>query len=266
MARVTATLPARWPNVPALHYALLVGLGAFLFVAISETAPTPQRLIDGVPRLANLVGRMLPPATDPEFLARVADRLIETIYIAVAGTAIGIVLSFPIAFLAARKLSPLGRVRWLARGFVSFCRTVPDLVWALIFVSAVGLGSVAGMLAIVVDTIGFCARFFAEAMEDSDPAPQEALEATGASKLDILFAAVIPDAMPSFINTALFALEKAVRSSVVLGIVGAGGIGQELKANFELFQYPKAATIIIAIFIIVLAMERLTDWLRQRIA
>jgi phosphonate transport system permease protein len=135
----------------------------------------------------------------------------------------------------------------------------------LIFVVSIGLGPVAGVMTIMVDTIGFCGRFFAEAMEDADKAPQEALRTIGASRFAILAGAVIPDAMPSLINTGLFALEKAVRSSVVLGLVGAGGIGQELEVAFSLFQYKRAATIILVIFIVVVVMEYLTDRLRARI-
>lgn len=120
-------------------------------------------------------------------------------------------------------------------------------------------------MTIVVDTIGFCGRFFAEAMEDAEKEPQEALAAIGAGRSSILVGAILPDIMPSLINSSLFALEKAVRSSVVLGLVGAGGIGQELKVAFDLFQYRSASMIILAIFAIVLLMEFCTDKLRARI-
>lgn len=162
-------------------------------------------------------------------------------------------------------MTPVQGLAFFSKAIVSFFRTVPDLVWALIFVSSVGLGAVAGTMTIIVDTIGFCGRFFAEAMEDAEKEPQQALDAIGASRFSILLGAVIPSALPSMINTGLFSLEKAVRSSVVLGLVGAGGIGQELKVAFDLFQYRNAATIILAIFIIVLAMEFVTDRLRSRL-
>lgn len=171
-------------------------------------------------------------------------------------------ISLPVGWLAAKHVTPIARFGYLVKVFVSLLRTIPDLVWALLFVATVGLGAVAGTMTIVVDTIGFCGRFFAEAMEDSDKQPQEALSAVGANRVSILFAAILPDTAPSLINTSLFALEKAVRSSVVLGLVGAGGIGQELKAAFDLFQYKNASTIILAIFAIVLLMELVTDRLR----
>lgn len=264
-ASATHTL-ARFGSVSALQFALIVGVVALIIASVGEVSPSPQRVYDGIPRIGNLMARMLPPETDPAFLWRMVWRLIETMQIALAGTVLGVMLSLPIAWLSARGVTPVPAVGFLFKGLVSLFRTVPDLVWALIFVVSVGLGAVAGTMTILVDTIGFCGRFFAEAMEDADKGPQEALDAIGASRLNILLSAVIPDALPSLINTTLFALEMAVRSSVVLGLVGAGGIGQELKSAFDLFQYQKASAIIMAIFVIVLAMEWLTNRLRKKLS
>lgn len=120
-------------------------------------------------------------------------------------------------------------------------------------------------MTILVDTVGFCGRFFAEAFEDADKEPQKALQAIGAGRFSVLLGAILPDAIPSLITTSVIALEKAVRSSVVLGLVGAGGIGQDLKVAFDLFQYRDASTIILAIFALTLGMEWLTDRLRKRL-
>ncbi|MEM8848876.1 MAG: phosphonate ABC transporter, permease protein PhnE [Pseudomonadota bacterium] len=258
-------LSARLDGGSALRFVLLVGAAAAVIAMMVPVTPAAERMAAGVPRLGGLLGRMWPPETDPAFLARMGWRLLETMQIVLAGTVLGIALSLPVAWLAARGLTPLPWAAFAFKGLISLFRTVPDLVWALIFVVTVGLGAVAGTMTILVDTVGFCGRFVAEAMEDADGAPQEALVAFGAPRAAVLMAAVIPDALPSITGTALFALEKAVRSSVVLGLVGAGGIGQELKSAFDLFQYPKAATIMIAIFAIVLAMEWLTDRLRRRL-
>lgn len=260
----TSALPPRFSGLSALRFALLIAAAALIIAAISDVAPSPQRLIEGAPRMSRLIGRMLPPETDPDFLLRMAGRLLETIEIALAGTVIGVLLSLPVGWLAARGLGGVPLVNLAAKGFISFLRTVPDLVWALIFIASVGLGAIAGTMTIIVDTIGFCGRFFAEAFEDADKAPQQALSAIGANRLSIMAGAVLPAVMPSLINTSLFAFEKAVRSSVVLGLVGAGGIGQELKVAFDLFQYRSASAIIIAIFVFVFAMEFVTDRLRTR--
>ena len=259
------TPPARLEPGGALRFALLMGAAALVVAMMVPVTPSPERLAGGIPRLGSLLGRMWPPETDPGFLSRMGWRLVETLQIALAGTVLGVILSLPVAWLAARRLTPLPRAAFAFKALISLFRTVPDLVWALIFVVTVGLGAVAGTMTILVDTVGFCGRFFAEAMEDADPAPQEALEAGGAAPGRMLLAAVIPDALPSMTGTALFALEKAVRSSVVLGLVGAGGIGQELKSAFDLFQYDDAATIMLAVFALVVAMEWITDLLRRRL-
>lgn len=258
-------LPHRTPQMSALSFTLLIAAVALILASIGDVAPSPQRLMEGGPRVVNLLGRMLPPSSDPEFLMRMVWTLVETMQIALAGTTLGILISFPIGWLSSQGLSPIGSLRWLVKGFVSLCRTIPDLVWALIFVSTVGLGAVAGTMTIVVDTLGFCGRFFAEAMEDTDRDARDAIQTIGGNHWNMLSAAVIPDALPSMINTSLYALERAIRSSVVLGLVGAGGIGQELKTAFDLFQYKQASAIILAIFVIVIAMEALTDWIRKKI-
>ena len=258
--------PSRLAGSGALRFALLVAVGAVIVSSVYQVGPSPDRLLAGAPRMANLVGRMLPPDVTPSFLSRVAGQLLETLQIAIAGTFIGIVLSLPVAWLSARGVTPFPKLAVVLKGLVSFFRTVPDLVWALVFVATVGLGAVAGTMTIIVDTIGFCGRFFCESMEEADKKPQEALAATGASRIGVLFAAILPDTLPSLTNSALFSLEKAVRASVVLGIVGAGGIGQELQVAFDLFQYQKASTIIIVIFCVVLVMEVATNKLRRMLA
>jgi phosphonate transport system permease protein len=184
---------------------------------------------------------------------------------ALVGCVLGLILAFPLAILAAEGLSPHPVIKQMARGLIALFRTVPDLVWALLFVIAVGLGPAAGVMAIMVDKIGFAGRFFAEAMEDVDKGPQEALSAMGATRLGLIFSAIVPQAMPSFVATSLFSLEKAVRGSVILGLVGAGGIGVELKVAFDLFDYDTAATIIIAVFLLVVLVEQVSNRIRKRL-
>ncbi len=258
-------LPPRTSGMSAVSFALFVTAGAVILASLNNVAPSLGQLADGIPGFGNLLGRMMPPNLEAGFLSRIGVRILETFQIALAGAFLGVVVSLPIAWLAARGVSPVGGFNILFKAIVSLFRTIPDLVWALLFVATVGLGPVAGTLTIMMDTIGFCGRFFAEAMEDAEKEPQEALSAIGANKLSVAVGALLPDTLPSMINSSLFALEKAVRSSVVLGLVGAGGIGQELKVAFDLFQYRNACTIILVIFVIVLVMEVVTDKLRARI-
>ncbi|MEM6481965.1 MAG: phosphonate ABC transporter, permease protein PhnE [Pseudomonadota bacterium] len=263
--RLHAKTPGRWSGTSPISFVVLVAVAAIMIASMHQVAPSPKQLADGLPGMVSLVNRMMPPNMDPAFMARVFWRIVETFQIALVGAAIGILLSLPIGWLAARGVTPLGRGGYLVKAIISLLRTIPDLVWALLFVATVGLGAVAGTMTIIVDTIGFCGRFFAEAIEDAEKEPQEALSAIGANRVSVLTGAILPAVAPSMINTSLFALEKAVRSSVVLGLVGAGGIGQELKVAFDLFQYQNASSIILSIFVIVLVMEWITDHLRARL-
>lgn len=219
-------------------------------------------LFEGIPSMARIFGKGMPP--DLSRVSIVVRAIIQTFQIALVGAFFGILLSFPLAILATRSQTPHVLVYGVARLIIQICRTVPDLVWAVFFVATVGLGPFAGVLTITVDTIGFCGRFFAEAMEDADQAPQEALSALGSSRAGIVFTAVFAAAMPSFINTSLYALEEAVRSSVVLGLVGAGGIGIEMSSAMGLGEYRRAATIVLGLLVLVNLVEQVSIRLRRR--
>ena len=256
-------LPERFPRPGAGAFVLgLVGL-AFFVVSLHATHFSAAEFIKGFPYMIDLVSEMFPPSLDR--LDAVALSLLETFQMALVGTTFGVAFSLVLGILAARSQTPGPVSHFLARNLISLFRTVPDLIWALFFVVMVGLGPFAGTLAIMIDTIGFCGRFFAEAMEEVDTGPQEALQALGASRIGTICCAVIPAALPSFINTALFSLEKATRSSVVLGLVGAGGIGIELKVSMDMFMYSEACTIILLVFLLVLLVERASSVLRRRI-
>ncbi|MGH7962924.1 MAG: phosphonate ABC transporter, permease protein PhnE [Candidatus Binatia bacterium] len=258
-----ASLPPRM-RPPSVSWCAGYLLFVLLFAAsIQGVGIAPGELIAGIPHLGRILADMFPPSLHR--LDAVGWALLETFAMALVGTGLGVVLSFPLSILASRTHTPHPLCYHCARMLVSLFRTVPDLIWALLFVVSVGLGPFAGTLAIMVDTIGFCGRFFAEAMEEVNPEPQEALRSLGARHADIVFCAVAPAALPSFINTSLFSLEKATRSSVVLGLVGAGGIGIELKVAMDMFQYDQAATIILAVFALVVAVEQLSAAVRRSI-
>jgi phosphonate transport system permease protein len=247
-------LAARFGATPP-RFALYV-LAAIVFVwANGRVGASLGSLIEGLPQLARVAGEMLPP--DLSRIRPVGTAILETLLMALVGSVYGALLGFALAIPGRRSAAGRPRLYWPARALVSFFRTVPDLVWAVLFVVAVGLGPFAGALAIAIDTAGFCGRFFAEAMEEVDPGPEEALRALGATPLGILFSAVVPAALPAFVNVAMFSLEKAVRASVVLGLVGAGGIGIELKVAMDMFQFGQATTIILLVFGMVLVVEQL---------
>jgi phosphonate transport system permease protein len=261
----TAHAPSRLErpsSIAFLGYAMGVTLIVWCLVGAGFSL---EKVASAPPRFADFASRAFPPNLEPDVLARLGWKMVETLQIAVAGAAIGVILSIPVALLAANGLVAGPWVNQIVRTALSFVRAVPDIAWALVFVVAVGLGPFAGMLAIMVDTVGFCGRFFADDMEAADKGPAEALTATGARKLDVAACATIPAAMPAFTSTSLFALEKAVRSSTILGLVGAGGIGIELKVGFDLFDYPTAMTVILMIAVVVIGIEQLSGSVRRKI-
>ena len=256
-------IPRRFERPSPLTFALWMLAAAALVASLQGIGFSASGFLAGLPNMGRIADEMFPPSL--ERAGPVGKALLETFQMAVVGTVAGVALSLPLAVLATRHLSPHILVYQAARALIALFRTVPDLVWALFFVVAVGLGPFAGTLAIMVDIIGFCGRFFAEAMEEADRGPQEALCALGAGRAAVIGAAVFPAALPSFVNTSLFSLEKATRSSVVLGLVGAGGIGIELQVSMDLFRYAEASAIIIAIFVLVLVVEQCSAWLRRRL-
>jgi phosphonate transport system permease protein len=244
----------------------IVVVAALVISSVAATAPEVGALGRGIERLfapSGLLAQMFPP--DLSRVDRIAWKLLETLQMAVAGAALGLILAVPFAILATDRLSPHPAVRLVARGVIALFRTIPDLVWAIFFIIMVGLGPAAGVLAIMVDKIGFAGRFFAEAMEEADTGPQDALRAIGASRMGIIFSAVFPACLPSFTATSLFALEKAVRGSAALGLVGAGGIGVDLKVAFDLFNYDEALTIVLMLFALVLIVEQGSGWIRRKL-
>lgn len=257
------SLPHRFARPGGFGFFGYIAVAMVIIWSLEGAGWSLDRLLASPPKLADFFSRAWPPSTHN--LERLSWKMVETLQIAVGGAAIGIVLSVPIALLAARGVLVGRGINQIVRVILGFIRAVPDLAWALVFVVAVGLGPFAGMLAIAVDTIGFCGRFFADDMENTDPGPAEALTATGARRIDIAASAVIPAAMPAFVSTSLFGLEKAVRSSTILGLVGAGGIGIELKVGFDLFDYPTAMTVILMIAVVVIGVEQIGAVLRQKI-
>ncbi|MFN3615136.1 MAG: phosphonate ABC transporter, permease protein PhnE [Rubrimonas sp.] len=259
----TRSAPPRFERPSAFAFAVLVLFGAFFLQGFLAADMSLERLARGASNLGRFFSMAWPPATAR--LDVIARAMLETLNMAVVGVAFGVILSLPMALLCAANTTPHAAVRVVAVTVVSTLRTIPDLIWALIFVVAVGLGPLAGILAIVMDTIGFCARFFAERIEETNPRPGMALSAAGASRGAVVASAILPECFPSFVATSLFSVEKAVRSAVVLGLVGAGGIGVELTSAMNLFRYREAMTIILVVLLVVIVVEQLAGAIRRRI-
>jgi phosphonate transport system permease protein len=255
-----------WGGAPALALRLLVFLALVAIVAQSAIVvqARPQDLVTGVFGMADIIRR----ATPPDFAAinLVWWPVLETVDIAIFGTLGGIVLAVPLAVLAAVNVTPSRALYYLARGVIGFARAVPDLVWALLFVTAVGLGPFPGALALSVHSVGMLGRLFAETIEHMDMAPIDALALTGARRMQVFTHGVIPSILPSLTGIALYRFDENIRSSLVLGFVGAGGIGFELMSAMSLFQYRLVSLYLIVTFVLVIAAERLSALVRARLA
>lgn len=196
---------------------------------------------------------------------RVGWKMLETIEMAIWGTLLSLLVSIPLAYFGAKNLAPARFLYLTARGISSFNRSIPDIIFALFFVLMYGFGPLAGILSLGVHTSGFLGKFFADEIENADPNTQEALASRGANKLQVLRYAILPQVMPQFFSYLQYILERNVRMASVLGIVGAGGIGMELKGRWDMFNYGHVSTILLAIFLVVIALEFVTQRLRARL-
>ncbi len=199
------------------------------------------------------------------YVTFVGELLLETLELAVWGTILSIGIAIPLAYFGAKGYSPNRFSYSVARAVCSFNRAIPELIAALIFAFTFGPGSVAGILALGIHTSGFLGKFFADDIENSAKGPQEALFSTGASKIRVLRLSVIPQILPQVLAYCQYILERNFRSATVLGIVGAGGIGVELKGRWDQFDYGHVSTILLAIFLTVLALETFTQRMRTRL-
>jgi phosphonate transport system permease protein len=197
------------------------------------------------------------------YLLHVLVKLWETLEIALWGTVLAIVISAPLAFFSAANLTPHRSAYVAARGVVSFLRAIPELVSALFLVMAYGFGPIAGVLALAFHAAGFLGKFYAEDVENADPKPQEALTAIGANRLKVLRFAILPQVTPQYIAYTLYVLDRNFRMATVIGLVGAGGIGQELKGRFDMYNYHHVGTILVAVFAAVFAIDQLSARLRR---
>jgi phosphonate transport system permease protein len=255
-----------WSGSLNLALRLVILLAVILVVVQSALVvqARPQDLITGAKGMADIIRRAMPP--DFAEINKIWWPTLETVDIAIFGTVGGVVLAVPLAILAAANVTPSRTFYFAARGLIGFCRAVPDLVWALLFVTAVGLGPFPGALALSVHSIGMLGRLFAETIEQMDMAPIDALELTGARRLQIFTHGVVPSVLPSLAGIALYRLDENIRSSLVLGFVGAGGIGFELLSAMSLFQYRLVSLYLIVTFVLVIAAERSSALIRARLA
>lgn len=222
-------------------------------------------LAKGVPWILDFLGRMFPP--NLAFLDKLVKPALETIQIAIWGTVFAIILAVPFCFLAARNLTPSKTVFHVTRQVFNVTRGINEIILALVFVAAVGLGPFPGVLALAVHGAGMLGKFFAESIEEIDAGPIEALRATGAGPIQIVIFGVLPQVITAWIAVSLYRFETNLRQATVLGMVGAGGIGFELVGSMKLFQYEDTATCILVIIVMVMIADylstRMREWIQQ---
>ncbi|MBO6519237.1 MAG: phosphonate ABC transporter, permease protein PhnE [Rhodospirillales bacterium] len=220
------------------------------------------RLADGLPAIGLLMSEMLPPdfsnATDW------IGPIVDTLAMSVAGTALAVILSFPLAFLAARNTAPNPAVYHVARSILNALRSIPELIMGIVFVAAVGFGALPGVLALGLHSVGMVGKFFAEAIEHAHPAPIEAARAAGARPIQVITHGVLPQVIAQFADVSMYRWEYNFRASTVMGMVGAGGIGLELMGSLRLMQYTEVSAILLVILVMVTVVDTLSGILRRK--
>ena len=279
-------LPPPRPPLAAGRYFLLAGTAAVLIASFRLAEVNPFLFVspDTLGTIAAFGMGFLPPDLDAEFLLSTVPAVLETVRLATAGTALAIVLGFPLSLLAASNFhlggplfegdgrrSAAGRwIRsapyWISRALLNFMRSIPELVWALLFVRAAGLGPLAGILGIGVAYAGIMGKVFAEIMEGGDMAPAAALRAAGASRPRAILYGLFPSLFRPFLSYTLYRWECGMRAAAILGFVGAGGLGQHIEISMRMFEHSRTATFILELFLLVALADAASAFLRKKIA
>jgi phosphonate transport system permease protein len=283
MARMTARPVAPAPPRRGGLW-IAAGFAALLVWSYRGTEIDPGALLGGeaLRQIGIYVAKLVPPDLSAPALREATSGAVETFAISLIGSILSVLIAFPLSLLATRGLlfrgvlferRPPRRVARvmrvsvfaLGKATLNLLRTVPEIVWALIFVFMVGLGPFPGVLALGFHTGGVLGKLFGEVLEDVDQAPVEALQATGASRLRVLLYGVLPQALPQFVSFALYRWEVNIRAAAVMGFVGAGGLGQRIYVAISLFQEHQLLTLILAIYVIVTLVDAFSALLRARL-
>ena len=205
------------------------------------------------------------PVVGAEPRLAILEPMIETLQIAVVGATVGTTLALPLSFLASRPTAPSLRAYWISKAFLNVFRTIPDLFWATIFAIALGFGPFPGALAMIAFSLAIMAKLLSETVDAIDEGPLEAARATGSTHIQVIRHAALPQVLPNYVAYALYIFELNVRASVVLGFVGAGGIGRLLNEQRNFFQWDRVLAIVIVIFVAVLIIEAISITARRRL-
>ena len=261
-AEIAAALALRARTRLNLMLILLLVSAAGLWSAWETSFNVPE-LVKGWHHINNLLARMFPP--DLEVVQNLGGPLAETLQMALLGTTIPIFFAIPLAWLTATNIAPDPVLGNVIRLVLHTLRTVPELLWAMLLVSAVGLGTFPGTLALILHSTGSMGKFFYETIEAADPGVIEAMEATGANRFKVIMFGIMPTVLPNYMSIVLLYWEFNNRAATILGLVGAGGIGLTLTHAIQDFEYQEAITCLIAIVIILTVIDRISAYLRKKV-
>ncbi len=246
------------------RFAVFLGFAVALSVSLRTVQVIPEFLYDAPEQVADLLARMWPMDL-PYYAEGIHAALVETLHIATLGTLLAIVMAVPVGIMGANNIVNIAFFNWLAKLILVSSRSVNSLVWALLFVAIFGPGALAGTVCIGFRSVGFVGKLFAEALEEADQGPIEALESAGAPWPSIFLKGYWPQVAPAFWGIFLFRWDINVRESAVIGLVGAGGIGMVLDTALNLFHWNRVSVILISIFTVVIVAELLVTNIRKRI-
>jgi phosphonate transport system permease protein len=282
-ATASPTFPTRRSSYFPIVFSalfLLTFLGSY---KIAQVEPLLLFEPEGRRNIWKFVVGMFPPDLSWSFLSLLGRPILETIQISLMGTVVAVAVGLPLGLLATSSLTFKGILNeremaaaprravlqrgayLLTRAVLSLFRTIPEFVWAFMFVRAVGLGPFPGVLAIGIAYAGMLGKVYSEMLEHVNPGPLEALQATGASKLSIILYGFIPQALPNMVSYTLYRWECAVRASAILGFVGAGGIGQQLEISMRMFDFGQVITLVAILFLMVAGVDALSARARRAI-
>ncbi|MEK9725601.1 MAG: phosphonate ABC transporter, permease protein PhnE [Rhodospirillaceae bacterium] len=262
-AAIEAKLAASSPKLTPLRILVLAVVAFIYWGAITGTEISIKDIVTGFPAIGELLVQMFPP--DWKYMNDLWKPVVETLQIGIIATFWASLLALPLAFLAAKNVSPHPVVYLPVRFFLTICRGVSEIIWALLFVVAVGLGPFAGVIALIIYCVGVIGKLLAEAVEAVDPGPLEAMTAAGASRWRVFLYGAWPQVLPLYLSYCLYYWDHNTRQSIVLGFVGAGGVGYALFFNLSTYYFEKAMMAMIVLIFLIVAIDRFCLYLRQKI-
>ena len=258
---MTARARARWARMSIYLAAAVIAIFCINTTIVEDT---DWERIGSLGNVLAAIGEFL--SIDWGLVPNLFQPALETIMVATLGTLLGVITCIPAIWFGALNITPYAPVTYpLARLMMTLSRSIHEIVWALFFVAAVGLGALAGVLAIAMRSIGFIAKMSAEAIEDLDPKPVEAIRAVGGSEFQVFIYAILPQVLPAITSVVIFEWEINIRRSSILGLVGAGGLGLVFFRQLNTFNYPGVTTVILAILVLVLFGEIVSYYVRRSI-